>query len=221
MEDNKLLPPAIMIGRSGMWMLGYEVMFDKMEGNLMGRNDITNAKVLEEFMVTPSSMTMQMHMAMVMYAPTKRLTLMLMAPYIIKAMKHVTRDNMMFTEHTNGIGDIQVRGLYSMYSSINFKHNLLLNAGIEFPTGSINQTMGEMKLEYPMQLGAGTFSILPGVMYIGKSKPWGWGAEFTSTLRVGKNNFLYKLGDHYKPAIWGIRNLTSSVTVSLRMEGDI
>ena len=69
-----LVPPGIMVGKAGRWMVGYQVMFDRMDGNLVGTRRISDAKILERFMATPTDMTMQMHMGMLMYAPTDKLT---------------------------------------------------------------------------------------------------------------------------------------------------
>ena len=153
-----LVPPGIMIGKAGRWMVGYQVMFDKMDGNLVGTKRITNAGVLQRFMATPTDMTMRLHMGMLMYAPTDRLTLMVMPPYIRKSMNHINRTSELFTERTSGIGDVELRGLYSLNARKDLRHRFLLNAGMGLPIGSINQSMAGMRLEYPMQLGSGTVS---------------------------------------------------------------
>ena len=216
-----LVPPGIMVGKAGRWMVGYQVMFDRMDGNLVGTRRISDAKILERFMATPTDMTMQMHMGMVMYAPTDKLTLMVMVPYIRKSMNHITRDGMQFTERTSGLGDIELRVLYSLYARKDLRHRFLLNAGVGLPTGSINQKMGGMRLEYPMQLGSGTVSLMPGFTYLGQAKPWGWGAEFIPTVRIGRNRNGYRLGNHYQPSVWGARQLTPWLSLSARANGDI
>lgn len=221
MGEAGLTPPGIMVGKAGRWMVGYQFMFDKMDGNLVGTDRVSDAKVLERFMATPTDMTMQMHMGMVMYAPTDRLTLMAMIPYIRKTMNHVTRDGTRFTELTSGIGDIELRGLYSLYARKDLRHRFLLNVGIGLPTGSINRTMGGMRLEYPMQPGSGTFSLIPGFTYLGQAKPWGWGAEFIPTLRVGRNSNGYRLGNRYQPSVWGARQLTRWLSLSARANGEV
>lgn len=183
-----LTPPGIMVGKAGRWMLGYEFLLDNMDGNLVGTDRISNAAILRRFASTPTNTTMQMHMGMGMYSPTDKLTLMAMAPFIRKSMNHVARDGTRFTELTSGIGDIELRGLYSLFARKELRHRYLVNAGIGIPTGSINRTMGGMRLEYPMQLGSGTVSLIPGFTYIGQALPWGWGAEFIPTLRLGRNS---------------------------------
>lgn len=221
MGEAGLTPPGIMVGQAGRWMVGYQFMFDKMDGNLVGTNRVSDAKVLEGFMATPTDMTMQMHMGMIMYSPTDRLTLVAMIPYVRKSMNHVTRDGTRFTERTSGIGDIELRGLYSLYARKDLRRQFLLNAGVGLPTGSINRRMGGMRLEYPMQLGSGTYSLIPGFTYLGQAKPWGWGAEFIPTLRVGRNSNGYRLGNRYEPSVWGARQLTRWMTLTARANGEV
>jgi len=100
-----LVPPGIMVGKAGRWMVGYQVMFDKMDGNLVGSRRISDAAILERFFATPTDMKMQMHMGMVMYAPSDKLTLMAMVPYVRKTMNHVTADGMQFTEDTTEVSE--------------------------------------------------------------------------------------------------------------------
>lgn len=216
-----LIPPGIMVGQGGRWMVGYQVMVDRMDGSLVGTSGISDAAILGRFMATPTDMTMHMYMGMVMYAPTDRLTLVAMAPYIRKSMNHVMRDGTRFDERTSGLGDVELRGLYALYARTNLRHQLLLNAGVGLPTGSIDRTMTGMRLEYPMQLGAGTVALIPGLTYLGQTAPWGWGAEFIPTLRFGRNNIGYRLGNRYQPSIWGARQLTRWLSVSARGNADV
>ena len=92
MSEGGYMPPGIMVGRAGEWMLGYQFMFDKMSGNLFGTKRISNEKILDHFAMTPTDMAMQMHMFMAMYSPSDDLTLMAMLPYVRKSMNHVSRD---------------------------------------------------------------------------------------------------------------------------------
>ncbi len=216
-----LVPPGIMVGMKGKWMIGYQLMFDKMDGNRIGTRNVSNASVLTRYMASPTDMTMQMHMAMVMYAPTDKFTVMVMFPYVVKSMNHVAGDGTRFNERTTGIGDIEARALYTLYARKDLRHRLLLNAGVGLPTGSIDQRMAGMRLEYPMQLGSGTFSVMPGFTYLGQIKPWGWGAEFIPTLRIGRNSNGYRLGNRYQPGAWGSRTLKSWISLSARLNADI
>lgn len=215
-----LVPFDIMTGQAGKWMVGYQFMFEKMDSNLVGTDEISEAKILNRFFATPTDMTMQMHMGMVMYAPTDRLTLMALLPYTRKEMNHLTVDGARFAERTDGIGDIELRGMYSVYETKEPRQWLLLNGGVGLPTGSIDAKMGGMRLEYPMQIGSGTFSLLPGFTYLGQALPWGWAADFGSTVRLGRNDNGYRLENRYQLGVSITRELANWVSLSAGARGE-
>jgi hypothetical protein len=213
---------------AGQWMLSYEYMFESMDGNLDGTRTISPGRILERFNVAPSDMTMQTHMAMVMYAPTNDLTLKVMLPYILKSMNHVTRDGVRFKEQTEGIGDLELGALYTFFKVGEFRHRLLLNAGVSLPTGSIDEkdfgpdhSLGRARLEYPMQLGSGTVDLLPGLTYLGQTDDWAWGSEFIPTVRLGRNDHDYRLGNRYRLSGWGAWKLTEWLSLSARLDAQL
>ena len=139
-----LVPFGIMAGEAGRWMVGYQFMFDDMSGSLVGTQEISDSQILKEFPAAPTDMTMQMHMAMLMYAPTDKLTLSAMVPYVWKEMNNITAAGGRFVERADGIGDVQLRGSYCVYDSKDSRHRLLLNGGVGLPSGSIDATMDGM-----------------------------------------------------------------------------
>ena len=215
------LPFGIMIGRAEQWMVGYQYMEEKLNGLLDGTDAISQADVLTRFATTPTSMTMQTHMAMLMYAPADRFTVMAMLPYVAMSMGELHGDGTRSTERSKGIGDLELRGLYSLYAAKELRHRILANFGVGLPTGSINLTDAEgARLEYPMQTGSGTFSLLPGVTYLGEVRPWSWGVELNSTERLGRNEHGYRLGNRFEPNLWLERSLTTSLSLSAGARGE-
>ena len=214
MVDDDLVLPGLMVGRAGAWMIGYEAMFDRMNGNRVGTRAISEGEILDDFMAAPTKMRMQMHMLMGMYAPTDNLTLSAAIPYVVKTMDHDMQGGGGFIEKTRGIGDVELGALYSLARQ--GAHRLVLNVGVGLPTGSIDQDMDGARLEYPMQLGSGTVSISPGLTYVGAAGPWGWATEFVPTFQLGKNRLGYSLGDRYRLSLWGARRLTGWLTISGR-----
>ncbi len=216
------LPFGIMIGRAEQWMVGYQYMFEKLRGTLDGTDGISETDVLHRFQTTPTDMTMQTHMGMIMYAPTDGFTLMASLPYVKMSMGELHRNATRSTERSEGIGDLELRGLYSLYAAKDLGHRFLANVGLGFPTGSVNQLDAEgMRMEYPMQTGSGTFSLLPGIAYLGQALPWSWGAEFNSVVRLGRSGHGYKLGNRYEPRIWLARQLASWVSLSAAASGEM
>lgn len=210
---------------AGQWMIGYEYMLDNMRGNLEGTHRVSDNRILDAYNAAPTDMTMQTHMLMLMYSPSNSLTLMVMLPYVIKSMNHVVRDGMHFIERSEGPGDAEVHALYTLFSTADFHHRLILSGGVSVPTGSIDRTLDGSRLEYPMQLGSGTVDLMPGLTYLGQTEQMAWGAEFIPTLRVGQNSNDYRLGNRYRLSGWGAWKLTPSASVSGRVDahtwGDI
>ena len=203
-------------------MLSYRYMFMEMDGSRDGTDSISDAGVLEQFPITPTRMTMQMHMLGAMYAPTEDLTMMVMLPYVIKDMDHITRMGRRFSTHSDGIGDIKLAGLYKVFDRN--QQRLHFNLGVSFPTGSIEERddtpagSGQI-LPYPMQIGSGTFDLHPGITYLGQGGNWSWGAQALGVIRLGENSNSYQLGNQLMLTGWGARKVADWVSLSFRMEG--
>jgi len=203
-------------------MLSYRYMYMDMDGNRSGRDTLTPEQVLQQFPVTPTRMTMQMHMLGAMYAPSDTLTLMVMAPYIIKEMDHLTRMGTRFTTRSQGFGDISLSGLYTVFDRA--RQRLHLNLGFSVPTGSIEERdatpMGpDQILPYPMQIGSGTVDLQPGITYLGQAGDWSWGTQAMGTLRLGENSNGYRLGNQLALTAWGARQWANWFSTSLRLAG--
>ncbi|NRB07639.1 MAG: transporter [Richelia sp.] len=203
-------------------MFSYRYMLMRMQGNRDGTDSLSNSEVLQQFMVTPTKMTMEMHMFGAMYAPSKDVTLMVMVPYIVKDMDHITRTARRFTSNSEGFGDIQTSALYKIFDKSN--QRIHLNLGASIPTGSINERDdtppgNNQILPYPMQIGSGTFYLLPGITYLGQSKQNSWGAQPMGAVRVGENSNGYGLGNQLQLTGWVARNWSEWLSTSLRLKG--
>jgi len=206
------------------WMVGYRFMYMGMNGNREGERQVSNAEVLEDYMVAPTSMSMEMHMGSVMYAPSDDLTFMAMMPYQKVAMEHVTRMGEKFTTKSQGIGDLKLMANFAAYRTRWDEHIFSIKAGLSIPTGAIDERddtpMGrDQKLPYSMQLGSGTYDFLPGISYAGLTTDWGWGAQMLGTIRTGKNDEHYRLGDKLDGSLWISRIWDNWVSSSIRMNG--
>lgn len=210
---------------AGEIMFGYKFMFMDMGGHLSGTRDVSESEILKDFRSASTGMTVEEHMFEAMYAPTGKLSLMVMLPIKRFDMDHIGRDGIPFAEHSEGIGDFRFLALYTVLGSVGKGNRLLLNAGMSFPTGSIdvkNTIFGQrVKLEYPMQLGSGTYDLMPGLTYLGESKKWAWGAQALTTLRLGRNDNGYRLGNEYGLMGWVGYSVTDWFAPSLRVNGRI
>jgi hypothetical protein len=208
----------------GEWMLSYRYQYMEMEGNRIGTTEVSpafiTANIANRFgtpprlLVVPTKMTMDMHMFGAMYAPTDWLTLMAMGMYMEKSMDHNTYNLAgtvvaTFNAKSKGIGDTKLSGMIRLYDDD--MHHLHLNAGVSLPTGSVTKrddaatppvgAIANLRLPYAMQLGSGTYDLLPGITYTGKMNKLGWGAQYMGTFRTGDHNG-YTWGDKQEVTSW-------------------
>ena len=188
--------------------------------------------------VVPTEMSMDMHMFGAMYGLSDRVTLMGMVPYIEKEMDHITFQGAAgttrlgtFTTASDGLGDISLTamiGLYDVKAPDREAHvNLLL--GVSAPTGSIterddvlapNNTRPNLRLPYAMQLGSGTWDLLPGVVATKRVGNLSMGAQYRAWLRLeDENDEGYALGDIHKATAWLQYQWAPWVSTALRLEG--
>ncbi len=208
----------------GEWMLGYRYMPMDMTKMREGESHISQEDVLKSFMVTPTRMEMKMHMFEVMYGVTDDLTMMVMVPYKDLAMDHLTRTGKTFTTRSKGVGDIRIMAHYSAFWRDPHRLILMLSAGI--PTGNINARdntpLGDdQRLPYPMQLGYGTFSLIPGITYLAQTEKWIWGGHAMGLFGIGQNDHQYQVGD--KIHFMGIltRKITEWLNLTGRLDGHL
>jgi hypothetical protein len=197
----------------GDWMLGYSFMRMGMDGLLDGTDSISPAEVTGTMMnpgpylMSPTKMTMDMHMVMAMYGATDTITLMAMFNFLDKEMDMVNRMGATPKMETAGFGDIVVSGLYALGPK------LTAGLGLSLPTGSIDEKVAMMgntvTAPYPMQLGSGTWDLIPSITYADRRGRWGWGGEADYTARLGENDNDYSLGDRWRLKAGGLYSFGS------------
>jgi hypothetical protein len=223
-----MAPPQGVAGgmspKQGAIMPSLQYMHMRMDGNRDGTGDVGTAEVLSRFPVAPLNMDVDMLMAGLMYGVTDDISVMAMIPYVWKSMDHVTRMGAEFTTGSEGFGDLRAIGGYDIYKSGG--HTIGLSAGLSFPTGSTDErddtpAGSNQPLPYPMQNGSGTFDLLPGVTYSGKSEDWSWGSQVNAVVRLGENDDDYTLGNVYSASVWGARRWTGWLSSSARLIGEV
>ena len=228
----------------GEWMFSYRYMAMDMAGNLQGKNSVSPEHIVSTLSnpnsppptvrVVPTSMTTDMHMFGLMYAPSDKLTLMAMLNITSKKMDHITYMGMMginplgsFTTESDGLGDSKLSALWRLYKANG--HSFHLNMGLSLPTGSINEedtvltpmnTRPILRLPYAMQLGSGTYDIEAGATYSRLAENAGWGIQYIGISRINENDEGYALGNTNSLTGWGSVRFSSSTSGSFRLSYD-
>lgn len=207
----------------GEFMISYRYMNMQMDGMRSGTDDLTSEQVHNNFMVAPLEMPMHMHMIGLMYAVSNKLTIAAMGNVLSSSMDHISRIGGGFTTESGGFGDLRITGLYKIIDKS--RQRLHLNIGVSLPTGSIDEmdntpasTPNESQLPYPMQVGSGTFDLMPGFTYMGQAEKISWGGQLTTILRTGENNRSYTLGNEMILTGWFAYKIQDWVSLSTRFE---
>tara|TARA_B100001123_G_scaffold342356_1_gene388408 strand:- start:4425 stop:5432 length:1008 start_codon:yes stop_codon:yes gene_type:complete len=204
----------------GEWMASYRFMSMDMDGLRSGSNDVTVSSQLGmmKYGMVPTKMTMDMHMFGAMHAVSDKLTVMGMVNYIENDMDMKMMSGMTSSVKNSGLGDLKISGLYDL-KTWDHDRRLHLNLGLSLPIGSIKEKDSSGFFGYPMQLGSGTWDLLPGITYLGQSGDYSYGAQASGVLRIGENSRNYTLGENVAATVWGARKLSDSLSVSLRLRG--
>ncbi len=217
----------------GEWMLSYSYMKMNMAGNRQGTKKISNDTLFDKYyyMMAPQTMQMEMHMAMLMYGVSNRFTLMAMVGYTTNSMSMVMPGAMLMPgmkdpsasmySTTSGINDTKIYGLYNLSTKENYR--FVASLGINIPTGTIKAS-GNTALAvngrqaYDMQMGTGSYSIMPDITYVRKINKFSFGVNVGEDVKLDNNNAAYKVGNVYHGTAWASYQLLSFVSGSFRIE---
>ncbi|MEM1085419.1 MAG: transporter [Verrucomicrobiota bacterium] len=206
--------------RASDWMISYRCMYMSMGDLYAGSSTVSPGQVFgANYTVAPTDMSMEMHMLGVMYAPTDRITLMAMLPYLDMEMDHLIFPGAApligfnggrpgFTTESSGIGDLKLSALIGILDQ--GRDKLHGGLGISIPTGSIGEKdlvpgpggLLPRQLPAPMQLGSGTLDILPSLTWVHTAEKWSVGAQMRGVIRTGSNHHNYRLGDQLGFDTW-------------------
>jgi len=235
-------PAGVMISHvhnKNEWMISYRYMNMQMNGMLQGTTATNKEDVFLKYLMAPDKMQMDMHMLMAMYGITNKLTVMSMFNYNVNTMSMsmfatnghnhsgmggMNNVDMSHNMKTSGISDVKLHFLYSLIKKE--RHQLLVALGASLPTGNIkfkgksdDMMYPNQRYPYAMQLGSGTFDILPCVNYIYQKQKTTFSAQLSSVVRTSKNQIGYKLGNEETFNTWIAYQWFKFLSASIRVEG--
>jgi len=184
------------------------------------------------------SMTMDMVMLDLMFAPTDDLTLMVMPHYMRHRMTMVGIDPMAgaggghgghhgghalpFGEShahgTEGFGDTLVSASYRLGRRPGFGAHATL--GVWVPTGSVDKKNADGTfVHYGMQPGGGTWDLEPSLTVTGRAGAVAWGGQAAYRWRTSAHNESgFAFGDRARASGWASYLLGSAVGATARLE---
>lgn len=187
------------------------------------------------------SMTMDMVMLDLMYAPTDNLTLMVMPHYMWHRMEMVGIDPMAgmggdagaheghgaghaipfgetHAHSTEGFGDTLVSASYRLARAPGLGAHATL--GVWVPTGAVDRKNADGTfVHYGMQSGGGTWDLEPSVTLTGRAGAVGWGAQASYRWKSDASNASgFAFGDKARATGWLSYLLGRDVGATARLE---
>lgn len=239
------LPPNL----DSKWSLGHRYIRINFDGNCDGTDEVPISEVLwagpstprtsKNFPIVPNVIHQEAYVTSINYMPGPRWSWNLLLPYIVQETDHIANGNLPaigpefseFLIRSEGWGDISLNPSYQVLNRAG--HSLTITSGLSFPVGSITEhgdtpaPGASNQLPYTMQLGSGTFDYLPGITYIHQQGNLRWGTQALATIRLGRNNRGYTLGNRLslgswvrlRPVDWLEPNLSVSAQFWERIDG--
>ena len=131
-----------------------------------------------------------------------------------------------FETNSSGLGDVHISLLVPFPFFSGETHSLAAGLGASLPAGSIDHEglppvpppQQNRILPYPMQIGSGTFDLLPGLTYFFMVNDYSIGLQVRGVIRLNQNERDYKLGDRILATGWFSYIFALWVSGSFRVE---
>lgn len=204
------------VHRQGEFMASYRFSYMAMQGLAQGDDKLSMEEALQDYMMSPKEMVVKMHMLGVMYGVTDKFTLSAMTSFVEKDMQNIHKITGNFKRETSDLSDSKVNTIYQFYNDN--QNRLQFNLGLSLPSGNINKKHNGQRLAYAMQIGSGSYELLPGLSFSGHSANISYGAQINGNFKINHNDNGYKFGDSYNFTSWLARDLSNSLSISSRLD---
>ncbi|MDT8340925.1 MAG: transporter [Longimicrobiales bacterium] len=200
-------PSAILGSRildAGTFEFGYRLHYMDYGDTRIGTDNLDRLEVLSLFQGAPFSRTEKAHFFTAAFGVANGLTLEASAAWMDRDREF--GDEFVFVENnSSGISDIEAAALIEIFSGNRIRAHLI--GGVEIPTGSTDKVGPDLVgtnrvLAYEMQLGTGSFSVVPGAVFSIQNDKATVGAQVKARFRLDDNDRGYRHGDRFDGALW-------------------
>lgn len=206
----------------GDWMIGVDATNVQWSGLQNGTSSVSAQQVLGNFMMAPTSATMNMQDLDLMYGYRDDWTFEVMIPQVQMAMTSVYMNGDTTTNLVSGLGDITLNVIHPF--KYKYPAQWQAELGLALPTGDINQfnlvylMFGEQKMPYNMQLGTGSFQFEPAITYLGETQKWAFGAQVRGFLPLNTNSDGWMAPNRLAATAWAAPHVNNNFSPSFRVD---
>jgi len=196
------------------WFLSYEFRYLDIGRYQSGTDKLTfdevqflpgETRTNSNYPIVPTFIEQKVHAFSLGREITDEMSISVTVPYVMQQTKHISfiAGFEEFEIESSDVGDISLLGQYRFLRAASSHASFGL--GISFPVGSIKE-IGDTprggagtleQLPYTMQIGSGTYDFIANLAYEKDTGQWALGIKGSATLRTGKNDSNYRLGNNY------------------------
>ena len=206
---------------AGQFEIGYRFETRDYDGLRDAGEEVSPEFVLRDYPIVPISRRGLEHTLELRYGVSDGLTLQAEIPYLMTESGHLVDGGESFATEASGLSDVRLSALASVYAKGNARAHLSLGASI--PTGAIDNLGGTplapagTVLPYGMQLGSGSFDLLPSASVFVQNPQGAVGAQLGGRLHLGDNDRGYRLGDRVRATAWLSPQINEMLSLSFRI----
>jgi hypothetical protein len=205
--------------QQGQVMVGYRYDYGTWERLREGRRSVPADRAFElGYTHAPRHLTAHHHVAEIMYAPTRRVTLLAELPYMQRRMTMVRTAGGETTQTARGIGDVRIGGLFGVLANEARRAHVSLVLGL--PTGATDERDDAGSAPYAMQPGSGSVDLNPAITFTEQHPLWSWGGRLGGVVRLGESAEGFTPGNGVDVSVWASRRMLPWASGSVRLTGD-
>ncbi|MEZ5975330.1 MAG: transporter [Planctomycetota bacterium] len=199
---------------------------DSYDGLREGRDDLSSADAFGQgYTVAPTKRTDHRFELEAWYGLNERWDLYAVLPFQSRDLDYDRSLGGADSADTSGLGDIQLGGVFRSYDVEGTRVSYLV--GLNIPTGSIDERgtyagTANSKLPYDLQLGTGTFELMPGMVFETTTK----GGIQLGARAAGRIHLETENDEGWFPSnsarvdVWAGKQLADDLTGTVRLQGD-
>ncbi len=203
----------------GSFELSYDFSSIDSEGLLTGTLPVVLEDVLELFAIAPATMEVVSHSVNAAYGLGENVSVLLFVPFVQTRMGHLMQDGRAFFTEASGLGDVRLHALFRLYDGGAVRAHI--EGGFAMPTGATDAQDatpdGPARLPYAMQVGSGTFALIPGAAVQVMNSVGAVGAQLRGMVQVGENDHGYRLGSRVMGTAWMAPRINEFMSLSARV----
>ena len=210
---------------TGQFGLSLRLARDQFDGLQDSRKKLTSADAFARgYAIAPTERTDLRYELEAMFGYDKRWDLYLMIPYTAREMDQDLSIGGQTQVESSGLGDIQLGGIFRSYDRGPTRVSYM--AGISLPTGDVDASDNyggapDTTLPYSMQLGSGTFDLLPGVLIESRFDDIRVGARAAGRIHLqSANDEGWFRSNSMRLDLWAGKRLAKNLDGSLRAQAD-